>query len=947
MINSYLVLAKVLLLLCYSQICFSSSSLKVEEYVTYKTVRPDTVPVALCGGDCAIDIYVGQSNAGRTFNNYVSARDTFLANLGSYTGNWDCVTSAATGATAISLHLPGGQLFAANDSILRAAMDGKLASGCSTVYPTIHWWQGESDTTPAGALAYPGNFNQIYTYYTSLFGANFRMFIYEVNNDLVPYDDDINNFFISFASQNNNVTFVAMPSNVTYNNPPLNNHPSTSVLQDLLDNHFSNKLAGDCGTPWTGYPATATVNVRSDIWDDLDGDGRQDISEPPVAGVTVRLLDINNAIVATSVSDANGLVLFNDVPQSATLSMKYILPTNYAFTQKGIGPNFQIDSDINPHNGKSDYFATGNTTSVISNIDCGLLSPSAVETRVWDDLDGDGRQDNGEPNLANITVNLLNVSNQVISSVTTGTDGLAIFTDLVANNIYKTEIIKPSILYVFALKNVGLNEQVDSDINRSTGISDFIIPTKGAEILDHIDAGIWSPGEIETYVWDDLDGDSRQDAIEQGISNITVELYDLSNNLLATMLSDTNGLATFSSLQADQSYRLKYVTPPGYVFATKDNGSDLIDSDASATTGLSPIIRLTQGNQVVSNVDAGLYPPNSIIETYVWDDQDGDGRQDVNEPPLENMVVELQSTIGTVLESKSTDIAGIASFTGLSSNTTYRLRYSLPQDYRVTTFKTSSRHLDSDANRISGTTGPIVLESGTNVIDDIDAGFWTPGYMEAYVWYDDNLDGIQNNNENPFENVYVELRNANNSLISSTFSDANGLAIFYDVPADRNLRLYVEEPIGYKPTTINAGTNDSKDSDIGIATGISPLIKPIKGNQQYLNWDAGFKLDPSMLQIGQEENGQVYLLTDAQDIVLNIAPNPVTDIISFDYSGLRSEAALRMFTIEGQLVYEVSLAEGSYQHTESLLDYQLNSGIYIVRLSDKHQSTSQLLVISR
>ena len=167
------------------------------------------------------------------------------------------------------------------------------------------------------------------------------------------------------------------------------------------------------------------------------------------------------------------------------------------------------------------------------------------------------------------------------------------------------------------------------------------------------------------------------------------------------------------------------------------------------------------------------------------------------------------------------------------------------------------------------------------------------------------------------------------------------------MPADRNLRLYVEEPIGYKPTTINAGTNDSKDSDIGIATGISPLIKPIKGNQQYLNWDAGFKLDPSMLQIGQEENGQVYLLTDAQDIVLNIAPNPVTDIISFDYSGLRSEAALRMFTIEGQLVYEVSLAEGTYQHTESLLDYQLNSGIYIVRLSDKHQSTSQLLVISR
>ena len=938
----------IVFLFCLATNCFASIfHFSKYEFEKYKISQLDTLPVSLCGGDCAIDIYVGQSNAGRTFNNYISARDSFLSNLGSYTGNWDCVTTAATGATAISLHIPGGQLFAANDSILRAAMDSKLASGCSVVYPTIHWWQGESDTTPAGALAYPGNFSQIYAYYTSLFGTNFRMFLYEINSDLVTYDDDINAFFAGFASQNSNVTFVNMPSNVTYNNPPLNNHPSTSVLQDLLEDHFNNKLSGDCGTPWTGYPAVVTINIRSDIWDDLDGDGRKDFSEPPVSGVTVRLLDINNAIVSTAVSNGSGLVQFNDVPQSTALIMQYILPNNYAITQRGIGPNFLIDSDINPNNGRSDFFITGNTTTVISHIDCGLLSPATVEARVWDDLDGDGRQDNGEPDMENVTVNLLDVSNQVISSVVTGIDGLAIFSGLEANNIYKTEIIKPSSLHVFASRNVGLNEQVDSDINRATGISDFISPTKGSELITHIDAGLWSPGEIQSFVWNDTDGDSRQDAFEPGLPNIDVELYDLSNTFLTVKQTDSNGLVTFSSLESDKSYRLKYLAPPGFVFATKDNGSDLIDSDASTSSGLSPLIRLTQSNQIVSHSDAGLYPPNSSIETYVWDDLDGDGRQDVNEPPLENMTVELQTTTGSVLDSKSTDLNGLANFAGLSSNTTYRLHYSIPQDYRLTTFMTSSRQLDSDANRTSGTTGPINLREGTNIIDDVDAGFWSPGYMEVYVWYDENLDGIQNSNESPFENVYVELRNANNSVISTAVSDPNGLVMFNDVPADRNLRLFVEEPSGYRPTISNASTNDSRDSDVGVATGLSPIIKPLMGNQQYFNWDAGFRLNPTMLQIHPEEEGQVYLFSDSNEVVLNIAPNPATDIIRFDYRGLNSGAILRMLTMDGQVVFEVDLSEDTDYHEESIQQYGLSSGIYIIRLSDSNQSTSQLVVISQ
>ena len=213
----------------------------------------------LCGNGCAIDIFVGQSNADRLFFTYESARDTFLSDF-AHTGDWDCFISAATGSTSIDLHLPGGQLFEANDSIIRVALDAKLASGCPIVYPTIHWWQGETDSTPEGVTSYPEKFLQIFEYYNSIFGLDFRMFIYEINTDPQNFDDEINKFFIRFANQNNNVSFVEMPSNTTYINPPLNNHPSVLTLFELLTDHFNNKLAGDCGTAWSGFPTTSVVD---------------------------------------------------------------------------------------------------------------------------------------------------------------------------------------------------------------------------------------------------------------------------------------------------------------------------------------------------------------------------------------------------------------------------------------------------------------------------------------------------------------------------------------------------------------------------------------------------------------------------------------------------------------------------------------------------------------
>ncbi|MEM7132887.1 MAG: SdrD B-like domain-containing protein [Chloroflexota bacterium] len=55
------------------------------------------------------------------------------------------------------------------------------------------------------------------------------------------------------------------------------------------------------------------------------------------------------------------------------------------------------------------------------------------------------------------------------------------------------------------------------------------------------------PLEIGNRVWEDTDGDGVQDPGEPAITDVTVELYDSSNNLLGTATTDTNGNYLFSS----------------------------------------------------------------------------------------------------------------------------------------------------------------------------------------------------------------------------------------------------------------------------------------------------------------------------------------------------------------------------------------------------------------
>jgi hypothetical protein len=128
--------------------------------------------------------------------------------------------------------------------------------------------------------------------------------------------------------------------------------------------------------------------------------------------------------------------------------------------------------------------------------------------------------------------------------------------------------------------------------------------------------------DIGDRVWQDLDGDGLQDPGEPGVVSALIYLLDAANLIQGITFTDTNG-EFFFDLTVPDSYRLKFIPPPGFVFSPPNQGGDdRVDSDADPATGDSPLF----GPLVASDPqrwDAGLVsttpcvPPDEPL--YLFD----------------------------------------------------------------------------------------------------------------------------------------------------------------------------------------------------------------------------------------------------------------------------------------------------------------------------------------
>jgi len=256
-----------------------------------------------------------------------------------------------------------------------------------------------------------------------------------------------------------------------------------------------------------------------------------------------------------------------------------------------------------------------NTVPVIPN----ACPVGSVGDFVWRDNNQNGRQDTGEPGVGGVTVRLYNcLGNALVATTTTDINGYYLFSNLEVDNSYyvvfdKTTLPSNAIL---TLKDQGTNDAVDSDADPVTGKTVCETITANETNLT-FDAGVYLPyASIGDFVWNDLDHDGVQDAGEPGIPNVTVSLYDCTNNtLIATTTTNANGAYLFSDLQPGSYYLVfsQATLPAGFVASPKNQGGNTaLDSDADPVTGQTACENLTNGENNTT-YDAGFYQCNVTI----------------------------------------------------------------------------------------------------------------------------------------------------------------------------------------------------------------------------------------------------------------------------------------------------------------------------------------------
>ncbi|MFT8246903.1 SdrD B-like domain-containing protein, partial [Roseomonas sp. BN140053] len=557
------------------------------------------------------------------------------------------------------------------------------------------------------------------------------------------------------------------------------------------------------------------VTVSGVAFADANGDGVQGTGEGGLTGVTVRLLNSSDALVATTTTGAGGAYSFAGVTPG-TYQVQFVAPAGASFSAADQGGNDALDSDANPATGRSPAFTLASGGS-LANLSAGLYTAATVSGVAFTDSNGDGVQNAGETGTSGVTVQLLNAGGTAVATATTGSNGAYNFTD-VDPGTYQVRFVAPAGTS-FSARDQGGNDALDSDVGADGRSASFTLASGGN--LANLSAGTFAPTSVSGVAFTDTDGDGLRGANEAGTAGVAVQLLNAAGTAVASTTTGSNGAYSFTGVTPGQ-YQLAFTAPAGTVFTGTDRGNnDGLDSDVGAD-GRTAAITLTSG-QNLADISAGTFTPATVGGTggFVFTDTDGNGIRGVGEAGLAGATVRLLDAGGNVVGTTATASDGRYSFAGVAPGT-YQLQFVAPDGTVFTARDAGSNDAaDSDADPTSGRSNPFTLVSG-QTLDNIAAGVFTPVSTGAgsVVFVDSNGNGIRDAGEAGLGGVTVQLIGSAGTAVASTVTRADGTYSFANV-VPGTYQVQFTAPTGAVFTTPDQGGNDAADSDADPATGRS------------------------------------------------------------------------------------------------------------------------------
>ncbi len=467
------------------------------------------------------------------------------------------------------------------------------------------------------------------------------------------------------------------------------------------------------------------ASVGDYIWYDSNANGIQDNNEKGIENIELILFDINGNEMARTTTDSQGKYLFDNL-DPGIYKIKVNYPNNYILSLNHQGSDGEKDSDFSISTKETRNFELISGQTDLS-FDGGLYIPASLGNYVWEDLNGNGIQDNNEKGVPGVVVSLLDINNNPVKNpvngtdyeVTTDIDGKYLFENLPAGE-YKVKFNIPTD-YILSPKNRGGFEK-DSNPFRS-GLTERIILSEGENNLS-IDAGLYLPTGLGDLVWEDSNNNGIQDNGERGIEGVKVSLYyengeavkNPQNNQNYELITDQNGNYLFKDL-APGNYYVLFEKPNGYEITKRKVGDLSLDSNIDSNLK-SDIVNL-EAKLTNLTIDAGFFKPASL-SGLIWIDLNKNGLRELEEKKrVSEIKVKLFDENNNLISEKSTDKNGFYLFDKLNPGR-YYVKFDL-SSYKVSPQFKGDEKIDSDINILNFRTDIIELKSGDN-IKNVDAG---------------------------------------------------------------------------------------------------------------------------------------------------------------------------------------------------------------------------------
>ncbi len=340
-----------------------------------------------------------------------------------------------------------------------------------------------------------------------------------------------------------------------------------------------------------------------------DGDcfGETEMHEG-VPDVRVVLLDNNGNFIAETFTDSDGFYKFEG-----------LLPGSYSLLEET--PPDLIDGGAQA--GEVDGEPIGkvddsNTISGIS-LESGENGedylfcehpPVTLEGKVYHDRDDDGVREPGEEGIAGVTIQLLDQEGNVVAEAVTDESGCYRFENLPPGK-YDIREIQPA-GWIDGKDSAGtVNGQPSGQVENAGDII-RCIELKWGDIGDGFDFGELLPISISGMVHTDRVRDCVFNPAqgEERLSNITIELFNASGDLVATKVTNELGAYRFGNLRPGK-YRIRQVQPTGYFDNGWNNSRTKGEGNSIPVTGWS--------GQSIENQNFCEVPPG-VISGYVFQD---------------------------------------------------------------------------------------------------------------------------------------------------------------------------------------------------------------------------------------------------------------------------------------------------------------------------------------